>query len=96
METILGTVISATLTITSANWYEVPMRNVDDFNSIPKRTLEETWQMTKSPEYHVWVKKNLQLAKELNWRPGTHKPDGTCYACHALKPETYEKIRRGY
>ena len=91
---IFEAVFGTTLALNS-NWYEVPMRNVEDFNRIPVRSLEETWQMTKSPEYHVWAKNNLQLARELKWRPGTHKADGTCYACHALKPETYERLKRG-
>jgi len=78
----------------STNWYEIPMNNATDFENIQKRTLEETWSMTKIPEYHNWVLKNLQTARELGWRPGHHKPNGTCYACHALKPETYERLSR--
>lgn len=80
--------------VLSTSWYVVPMNTVEDFNRIPVRTLEETWQMTKDPKYVEWAAANKAKAKELNWRPGTHKADGTCYACHPLKPETYQRLQQ--
>ena len=78
----------------SANWYEIPMNTVSDFQNIPKRTLEETWSMTKITEYRDWSAKNLQKARDLGWRPGHHIPNGTCYACHPILPETYERLKK--
>ena len=80
--------------VLSTTWYVVPMNTVEDFNRIPVRTLEETWQMTKDPKYLEWAATNLARARELNWRPGHHNPDGTCYACHPIKQSTYESLKR--
>ena len=76
-------------------WYEVPMQTTQDFNNIPRRSLEETREMNKDPNYAKWVATNLNKARELNWRPGHHNADGTCYACHALRESTYNNVRRG-